>query len=297
MFESLDDIPGGQSLPEKLTYIWYLDIVKEYTTKLLTFPTDSLPALSGLARLVQKRSGSKYFAGLWEQNLLVGLGWRVVSDSARFPHDPAYRAPSWSWAAVDTPVEWFFSDCGEEEKDYSIPTVMDIKVHAPGQDEEGQVSGGYLLISTVGRRIYNRVSHSPELEGNATYVLEGRKTRMCQIYANNSASENKNIGEMFLDRTDSLSGDQLVVVAKIGVFPDVYGEKEKRPQQALALVELKKDEIHRFRDQIQAIEGGEHVNRWDSGDMKIFKRIGFVRTFAGFQDWLNGAAREDFLII
>jgi len=194
-------------------------------------------------------------------------------------------------------VEWFFSQRGDRDKDYSIPIVKDIQVHALGQDKEGRVSGGYLLISTFGRRIYNRVLHSPELEGNATYVLGGRRTRICQIYANNSVSENKNIGEMFLDRMDSLSDDQLVVVAKILGAPDVLIKVEEWPQQALALVELKEDETHRFRDQQRAIEGGERINRWDSEDTKVFRRIGFVRILGGFQDWLDNATREDFLII
>jgi hypothetical protein len=297
MFRMWDDQSDESNRYENLISVWYYDIVKQYTTKLLPLSTDSLPALSGLARLVRKLSGSKYFAGLWERDLLVGLGWRVVSNFARFPHDPAYRAPSWSWAAVDTPVEWFFTQRGDEDKDYSIPTVKDIQVNALGQDEEGQVSGGYLLISTFGRRIYNRVLHSPGLEGNATYVLGGRRTRICQIYASNSVSENKNIGEMFLDRMDSLPDDQPVVVAKILGGPNWLIEGEEWPQQALALVELKEDEIHRLRDQQRAIEGGERINRWDSEDTKVFRRIGFVRIFGGFQDWLNNATREDFLIV
>ena len=285
---------------KSLMRVWYERIVKEYTTKSLTLPKDSLPALSGLARLVQKLSGSKYFAGLWEHDLLAGLGWRVVSDSARFPHDPVYRAPSWSWAAVDTPVDWFFARTGaDQDEDNSIPIVKDIQVHSIGQDKEGQVSGGYLLISTFGRRIYNRVLHASELEGNVTYVLGGPRTRICQIYAHNSASENKNIGELFLDCMDSLSDGQLVVVAKILGGPDWQREEgeEERPQQALALVELKEDEIHRLRDQQGAMEGRERISRWDSEDTKVFRRIGFVRIFGGFRDWLNNTTREDFLII
>jgi hypothetical protein len=298
MFRTWDWTWGDQE--NTLISVWYQVIVKEYTTKFLTLPKDSLPALSGLARLIQKLSGSKYFAGLWERDLIAGLGWRVVSDSARFPHDPAYRAPSWSWAAVDTPVEWFFPQTGaDQDEDNSIPIIKDIQVHSLGQDKEGQVSGGYLLISTFGRRIYNRVLHASELEGNLTYVLGERRTRICHIYAHNSASENKNIGELFLDSMDSLSDGQLVVVAKILGGPSWRRKEgdEEWPQQALALVELKEDEIHRLSDQQGAIEGRERINRRDSEDTKVFRRIGFVRIFGGFQDWLNNTTREDFLII
>lgn len=72
-------------------------------------------------------------------------------------------------------------------------------------------------------------------------------------------------------------------------------EGKEWPQQALALVELKEDEIHRLRDQQRAIEGGERINCWDSEDTKVFRRIGFVRIFGGFREWLNNTTREDFL--
>ncbi|KAF2839465.1 HET-domain-containing protein, partial [Patellaria atrata CBS 101060] len=54
--------------------VWY-DIVEKYQTRSLTFITDKLPALSGLAGLLHKRYRCTYLAGLWREDLQVGLCW------------------------------------------------------------------------------------------------------------------------------------------------------------------------------------------------------------------------------
>lgn len=51
-------------------------IVEEYSSRELTRASDKLPALSGLAHLVQASVGSQYAAGLWVNDFLRGLLWR-----------------------------------------------------------------------------------------------------------------------------------------------------------------------------------------------------------------------------
>jgi hypothetical protein len=50
--------------------------VEEYSSRELTRASDKLPALSGLAHLVQASVGSQYAAGLWVNDFLRGLLWR-----------------------------------------------------------------------------------------------------------------------------------------------------------------------------------------------------------------------------
>ncbi|KAH8590755.1 heterokaryon incompatibility protein-domain-containing protein [Bisporella sp. PMI_857] len=71
-------------------------LVEEYSSRYLTEPTDSLIALSGVAKQFAKRADNpgKYLAGLWEENLVYDLLWCVKSPSVRID-----VAPSWSWAA------------------------------------------------------------------------------------------------------------------------------------------------------------------------------------------------------
>lgn len=86
------------------------DIVESYTKCNLTKASDKLVAISGLAndmrtKLAALRPGPhRYLAGLWEQNLPGDLVWSSSSPST-CRRAPEYRAPSWSWASLDGPLE------------------------------------------------------------------------------------------------------------------------------------------------------------------------------------------------
>ncbi|KAK8070432.1 hypothetical protein PG997_010635 [Apiospora hydei] len=77
-------------------------MASEYSTMRLTYDSDSLPAIAGVARQYgTKHRGSLgcYLAGLWEKSLVQDLLWYVPSEvkSARREASPV---PSWSWASV-----------------------------------------------------------------------------------------------------------------------------------------------------------------------------------------------------
>jgi hypothetical protein len=78
---------------------WY-SIVEEYSTKSLTHETDHLRALSGLADLFQRAHPSVYVAGLWKDDLKLGLAWYVASNCSRPMKAVGLQKPSWSWASV-----------------------------------------------------------------------------------------------------------------------------------------------------------------------------------------------------
>ena len=50
---------------------WY-GILHDYSRRELNFPMDKLPALSGIAAMVQKVVGNVYLAGLWQMILRMG---------------------------------------------------------------------------------------------------------------------------------------------------------------------------------------------------------------------------------
>jgi hypothetical protein len=77
------------------------DIVQEYTQLRLTFISDRLSALLGLANALQPWHKGRYIAGLWEDNLVWGLGWK--RDEVSYDHRPPSSqtlAPTWSWGSV-----------------------------------------------------------------------------------------------------------------------------------------------------------------------------------------------------
>lgn len=61
---------------------WY-EAVSSFTVRDLTYPTDKLPALAGIATQVHNLRKYEYLAGLWKQDLEYGLLWYVGSQSKK----------------------------------------------------------------------------------------------------------------------------------------------------------------------------------------------------------------------
>jgi Heterokaryon incompatibility protein (HET) len=80
-------------------------LLVEYTGRILSQPEDRLLAISGIAKYYSEILNDEYLAGIWSRDLPAALMWENVSQ--KFPRPPVYRAPSWSWAAIDDCVEHF----------------------------------------------------------------------------------------------------------------------------------------------------------------------------------------------
>ena len=88
-------------------------VVTQYSRRILTYSTDRLPAISGIAATMQATDGSDYLAGLWRSSLPYDLLWYSEPTGSPFFEDEArltsrrhvtYHAPSWSWASITGPV-------------------------------------------------------------------------------------------------------------------------------------------------------------------------------------------------
>jgi hypothetical protein len=62
-----------------------------------------LAALAGVAQEVQRQTSFTYRAGLWIEDMHLGLLWSV---GGRGQKPSEYRAPSWSWVALDIQHHW-----------------------------------------------------------------------------------------------------------------------------------------------------------------------------------------------
>ena len=81
---------------------------QDYSRRKLTYPTDKLPALSGLARHFGSRCREDtYIAGVWLSQLPRALFWNVPRRGRPDVRPPATAssAPSWSWMSCAGPVE------------------------------------------------------------------------------------------------------------------------------------------------------------------------------------------------
>ncbi|MCJ1384723.1 hypothetical protein MMC17_007841 [Xylographa soralifera] len=131
-------------------------VVAAYTSGTLSYSTDKLVAISGIARELHPLMNSRYLAGLWEAQLPRQLLW----VTARIPitrkrpgtigyQTIPYRAPSWSWASTDGPlltvIQWDYR--GERnQRDFLIDILTARVIPAAHNDAMGQVVGGNLLI-------------------------------------------------------------------------------------------------------------------------------------------------------
>lgn len=131
-------------------YQW-MEIVKNYAARQITFQSDRLPALSGLARLYAAQTRCKYLAGLWSGPDLVELllWFRTTDGSERSGItvlQSPYIAPTWSWLAVDGPVD-FKSWFGLETSHKHIAMDLNCSVTLKTMDPFGQITDGHLDLS------------------------------------------------------------------------------------------------------------------------------------------------------
>ena len=92
----------SKTINDDLLALWHR-IVKIYTCRNMTLPTDRLPAISGIAAQFGRVTRDDYKAGLWKSRLREELLWTVISRGLN-PRSKVYQGPSWSWAAIGHPV-------------------------------------------------------------------------------------------------------------------------------------------------------------------------------------------------
>lgn len=84
----------------------WTEIVRDFSSRRITKEMDRLPALAGLAEWFQARTGHVYLAGLWLEELPRRLLWARAPQEKYMRKLPAYRAPTWSWAALEGRVQY-----------------------------------------------------------------------------------------------------------------------------------------------------------------------------------------------
>lgn len=138
----LQNFQSSESI-EELDMCWQ-SIVRVYAATDLTFETDRLIAISGLAeRCLQtfemRSCSTEYIAGIWRHNMIRGLLWYIGEWSRRPSKD--YIAPSWSWASLSGDVRYLNVNMEDTES----LQVLDVRT-LPVDDRHvfGQLQHGYI---------------------------------------------------------------------------------------------------------------------------------------------------------
>ncbi|KAG9230842.1 heterokaryon incompatibility protein-domain-containing protein [Amylocarpus encephaloides] len=138
--QSLDVLGGSPA--RQLIGRWYREIIEDYSRRNLSNPHDKFPAISAVAKLIAYHSRSKYLAGLWLLDLQQGLYWKSVGNVTR---SSTYIAPSFSWAAYNSPVRWIDASNGTTTESAGFQ-VEGFVIEAVGKDAYGRISKGSLTL-------------------------------------------------------------------------------------------------------------------------------------------------------
>lgn len=131
----------GCSVAEDTPFDW-LEIVGQFSGADLTYSSDRLPALSGIAARQLQVTGDQYLAGMWRESLVTQLMWGLTGEPS--PR-PKWRAPTWSWASIDGKVGYRRGLNDHHLLEYV--QVLDAWTTPSEKDACGAVADGELTVS------------------------------------------------------------------------------------------------------------------------------------------------------
>lgn len=131
----IESMSGQRSLE-----LWWR-VVEQFTSRRLSFESDKLIALSGLAQRFGAKLGP-YAAGLWlKEDFVWSLSWRPRFTSTR---PSTYTGPTWSWASISdsvlAPVHTRISSAAE---------VIDFETVLLGVNKFGAVQSAQLTLQST----------------------------------------------------------------------------------------------------------------------------------------------------
>jgi hypothetical protein len=176
-------------LREKPFNTWN-QVIESYLKMDLTKESDRLPAISGLAAAIGDITGDEYIAGIWLRDLDAGLLWSRRLDKyprsspswkySKLSRPKLYRAPSWSWAAVDGARE-FSAYVGSSDK--TLFSHVSYRIDNEGESRYGPVIRGYLELKGPVFPVTKSFRLSPsEREFYISMDLEGNFTNFTLYY-------------------------------------------------------------------------------------------------------------------
>lgn len=224
---------------------WH-QLVKMYSTKQLTFSSDKLLAIAGLAKQYMARNrlhDYDYLVGLWKPQLPHALLWRV--ERGRRP--TKYRAPTWTWASIDGEVT--FPEAGQSSRETCIEVIdlnMKYRPHNFGMVESGKMKVRGFLARGLLRRTHDYWGQTP-----------------CMIQCTKAQVE---LGSAsFDDRLPKLSDPSGVLTEMLEVYLLPIIDVVDRVEGLLLCATMKKGEFRRI--------GAFDVSRYDQINWDRFRSV------------------------
>ncbi|KAK0737190.1 hypothetical protein B0T21DRAFT_410641 [Apiosordaria backusii] len=120
-------------------------IVSAYTARKLTYISDRLPGLSGIATCWEHSETDTYLAGLWLRDLPRHLMWSAGAIDPNLPprgslRHTEYYAPTWSWASISGAVHHY-----PEPLELQV-RIVECKTEPSTFNRFGPVRSGHLKL-------------------------------------------------------------------------------------------------------------------------------------------------------
>jgi len=153
---------GGTNADGQLESVlssWYHCISTFYSKRAHSVSDDRLNALSAYAQEAHRTIGGHYLAGIWDADLIRGLGWK--RQLSALERAASYRAPSWSWAAYDGQVSYGDSNPSTARVQWNLkhglknpdpkfkPRLIEAEVTNVGISPFGACRGGRIILETL----------------------------------------------------------------------------------------------------------------------------------------------------
>lgn len=127
---------------------WHL-LLQKYSRRKLTYASDRLPAISGIAQAFGRATKSDYIAGLWVENLIADLLWSsCVLEAWTGPAKDAdtYRAPSFSWASVGLAIDYWLQEDSEHQ---ALAKIVETRTELKSTNVYGEVLNAHIKLRAL----------------------------------------------------------------------------------------------------------------------------------------------------
>ncbi|OCT46003.1 hypothetical protein CLCR_00391 [Cladophialophora carrionii] len=208
---------------------WH-QLVQMYSPKRLTYASDKLLALTGLAKQYMARNrlhADDYLVGMWKPQLPHALLWRV--EQGRRP--TRYRAPTWTWASIDGAVR--YPEPATSQRETCIEIIdLDMAYH-PAGDHFGIVESAKMKVRGFMARGLLRRTH--DYWGRTPCVVQCTKAQV--------ELENASFDDRLPKLSDAGSG-MLCEMLEIYLLPVI--DVVDRVEGLLLCATMKKGEFRRI---------------------------------------------------
>jgi hypothetical protein len=179
-------------------------IVEDYSSRLLTRGGDKATAIHGLSNEMKRYIDSSYIFGHWYRNLPLELLWKPLSRESSYRAD-RFRAPLWSWLAVDGPVVLPLSNVG-----IPTPKVEILKDSIHSEDITPNVDPQHRFLRIRGRLARAFIENSEEDRSRLHHTMFYKKAMGRDI------ADEKRLFEITCDDPPRFGVTEVFIVQLVG---------------------------------------------------------------------------------